>query len=161
MITVERLLFLQNVALFGKMKTRELGHIAAIAEEVVFTAGEPIFAKGDYGDSMYLIVEGQVRIHRGGVRLNVLDEKAYFGEMALLDGEPRSASATAQTDCLLLRIGQEEFLHFLSGNFAAALTILRTITQRLRDVMEAHDRQVIEADKRSQEAEASNARTAS
>jgi CRP/FNR family transcriptional regulator, cyclic AMP receptor protein len=131
-ITVQKLLFLRNVALFGRMPSRELGRIASVTSEGVFPAGSNIFKEADYGETMYLIVEGQVRIHKGDTTLTTLGEKAYFGEMSILDGEPRSASATAVTDCLLLCINRKDFHDILAGNFAASLSIIQTLTRRIR-----------------------------
>tara|TARA_Y100000588_G_scaffold386189_1_gene481200 strand:- start:110 stop:565 length:456 start_codon:yes stop_codon:yes gene_type:complete len=134
MITIEKILFLRNVPLFSGMLPRELSHLAGIAQEVVYTSGEQIIKQGEHGTSMFLIVEGSVRIHTDALALAVLGEKDYFGEMSILDGEPRSASATADTDCLLLRIDQDNFQTILSNHFEVALTIIRTLTQRLRQV---------------------------
>ena len=137
MITVEKLVFLRHVPLFSRMPTRELGRIAAVATEVVLPAGALIFAESDVGDSMYLVVEGRVRIHRGEHTLAVLGEKAYFGEMSILDGEPRSASAVAVSDCLLLRIAQEHFHDIIAGDFGVALSIIQTLTRRVREAQAA------------------------
>ena len=132
MITVQRILFLRNVPLFSGMPPGELRHIAGIAEEVVYTAGDPIIQQGDHGDSMFLIAEGEVRIHQNGSELAILREQDYFGEMSILDGEPRSASAAAASDCLLLRINQSGFHDILSNHPEVALAIIRTLSQRLR-----------------------------
>lgn len=132
MLTVQKLLFLRKVDLFASLSARELGHVANIAEEVVYPEGSVIIQEGDYGDSMFLIVDGEVRIHRGDVELNTLAENAYFGEMTLLDGSPRSASARARTDCLVLRIVQSEFQEILSTNFEAVRAIVRTLCARIR-----------------------------
>ena len=132
MITVQKILFLRNVPLFSGMPPGELSYIAGIAEEVVYPAGSPIIREGEHGDSMFLIAEGEVRIHRGEAQLAVLKRQDHFGEMSILDGEPRSASASAHTDCLLLRINQADFYDILSHHFEVALTIIRTLTRRLR-----------------------------
>ncbi len=114
------------------MPPGELRHIAGIAEEVIYTTGDPIIQQGDHGDSMFLIVEGEVRIHQNSSDLATLKEQDYFGEMSILDGEPRSASAAAATDCLLLRINQSDFHDILSSHSDVALAIIRTLSQRLR-----------------------------
>ena len=133
MITVQRILFLRNVPLFSGMPPGELRHIAGIAEEVIYTSGDPIIQQGDHGDSMFLIVEGEVRIYQNSTDLATLREQDYFGEMSILDGEPRSASAAAVTDCLLLRISQSAFHDILSSHAEVALAIIRTLSQRLRN----------------------------
>jgi CRP-like cAMP-binding protein len=132
MISVEKILFLRNVSLFAGMHPAELGHLAGIAEEVVYSQGSQIIREGDHGDTMYLIVDGEVDIVRGKEALAVLKSRDYFGEMSILDGEPRSASAVARTDCLLLRINQRDFYGILRRHFEAALNIIQTLTRRLR-----------------------------
>ncbi|MFC2172277.1 cyclic nucleotide-binding domain-containing protein [Acidobacteriota bacterium] len=132
MLTVQKLAFLSRIELFSGMSSKELGHIAAIAEEIVYPARTEIFREGDYGDYMLLVVEGEVKIHHGDKELMICQKNDYFGEMTLLDGEPRSASASTLTDCLMLRVNQANFHDILSGNFEAVLAIMRTLTQRLR-----------------------------
>ena len=133
MITVQKILFLRNVPLFAGMPPGDLSHLAGIAEEVVYSAGEAIIHQSDHGDAMFLIVEGEVRVHRGEAKLAMLTSKDYFGEMSILDGEPRSASVTALTDCLLIRINQADFHAILSQHFKVALAIIQTLTRRLRE----------------------------
>ena len=65
-------------------------------------------------------------------KLATLESRDYFGEMSILDGEPRSASVSAETDCLLLCINQADFHDILSRHFEVALTIIKTLTHRLR-----------------------------
>ena len=132
MITVQKVLFLRNIQLFAGMPPGELSHLAGIAEEIVYSAGETIISEGEHGDSLFLIVEGRVRVHRGDTDLAHLGPKDYFGEMSILDGEPRSASVTAGADCLLLCISQAGFQAILSRHFEVALTIIKTLTHRLR-----------------------------
>lgn len=132
MITVEKVVFLRAVPLFSGLATSEIGRVAGIAEEVVFTSGSRIITQGEHGDSMFLIAEGEVRVHIGESQLAVLTRNDFFGEMSLLDYEPRSASVTALTDCLLLRIGQRDFQRVLFTRAEVAQAIIRTLTRRLR-----------------------------
>jgi CRP-like cAMP-binding protein len=132
MITVQKALFLRKVPLFVGMPAREIGRVASIAEELVFAAGDAIIREGEYGDSMFVIVDGTVRIHRGDSDLSALSRNDYLGEMSILDGEPRSASATATSDCLVLRISQADFHEILASNFDAVLAIFRALSLRLR-----------------------------
>ena len=81
---------------------------------------------------MFLIVDGSVRIHRGDTELFIGKRNDHFGEMTLIDGEPRSASVNAIDDCLVLRIVQADFHEILSGNFQAVLAVMRTLLMRIR-----------------------------
>ena len=132
MILVEKVLFLKHVSLFSRMSVGDLGRVAEIAEEVVYTAYSNIFREGDYGDTLFIIVDGSVQITRRGELLALLQARDYFGEMSILDGEPRSASASASGDCLLLKISQEEFHDILSTHFDTALAVIKTLSRNLR-----------------------------
>lgn len=132
MLTVEKVLFLRTVDLFTYMSTRELGHVAKIAREVAYPAGSLILEEGDYGDALFIIASGEVSVTRGGEGLGVLGESDYFGEMAVLTGETRSATIRASSDCLVMRIEQSEFHRILSENFEAVLAVIRTLCRRLQ-----------------------------
>jgi CRP-like cAMP-binding protein len=135
MITVERVLFLRHVPLFAQMTAAELSSLARISEEAVFTAGSQIIVEGDLGDTLYLVVDGEVLIHSGEQRLGVLESKDHFGEMAILDGEPRSASATALTDCLVLTVKRRDFNDLLNQHVAVARAVITTLNERLRNTI--------------------------
>ncbi len=132
MILVEKLLFLKHVSLFSRFFVGDLGRVAEIAEEVVYPADSVIFREGDYGDTLFIIVDGSVQITRRGESLAVLGTRDHFGEMSILDGEPRSATATAVNDCLLLKISQEDFHDILSSHFDTALAVIKTLSRNLR-----------------------------
>jgi CRP-like cAMP-binding protein len=136
MIVVEKVLFLSRVSIFTAIPSRELGHFALISEEVVIPKGKFVFNQGEPGDSMYLVVEGEFGVVRDGREIARMGPKDYFGEMSILDDEPRSASVVAKSDSLLLRIPRHEFLDIVANHPAAALAIIRTLSQRLRLSME-------------------------
>lgn len=138
--TVEKVLFLKSIDLFSQIPGEDLSQIAQITDEVQFEGGDEIFRQGDSGQSLFFIIEGQVRIHADGVAedLAVLSERAVFGEMALLDSEPRSASATALTDVVCLKIERDDFNEILAEKAEIAQGIIKVLTRRLRNT---NDRQ--------------------
>jgi CRP/FNR family transcriptional regulator, cyclic AMP receptor protein len=96
-----------------------------------------ILAQGDPGEALYLLAAGQVKvvlIHEDGreVILSVLGVGAFFGEMALLDQEPRSAHVVAMTDSLLLQLRREDFQARLRSGPEVAIALLRELSRRLR-----------------------------
>jgi CRP/FNR family transcriptional regulator, cyclic AMP receptor protein len=97
-----------------------------------FSEGETIFKAGQTGDCMYAIVEGAVNIKIDGAVVERLTAGGVFGEMALIDSSPRSATAVAASDCTLAAVDEKRFLRLveLTPNFA--LQMLRLITHRLR-----------------------------
>ena len=132
MITMQKILLLRRVDLFADMTTRQLGQVASVTQEVIQSAGSMIFAEGDPGDALFLIVSGEVEVLRAQQRLKVLRDADYFGELAVLTGEARNASIRALTDCLLLRLERSDFHQVLAGNFEAVLAVIRNICRRLQ-----------------------------
>jgi CRP/FNR family cyclic AMP-dependent transcriptional regulator len=133
-ITLEEL---RSVPLFASLDdsaASELRDLLVIRD----VAGETfLFHSGDSGDSMYLIENGRVRISvrdvdGSDVTLAELAGGDFFGEMALLDGKPRSADATVIESARLAILSRENFLKFVRGNPDVALKMLSAITQRLR-----------------------------
>ena len=133
MILVQRILFLKNVPLFSTMPPDTLAWVAEAADETSCPSGQVIFEKDSQGDSMYVIADGSVRIHDGDKTLASLPQGAFFGELSILDGETRSASATAETDCLLLVIRQDSFRRILSKQFDVTENLLKILVRRIRE----------------------------
>jgi hypothetical protein len=134
MLLIEKVMILKGVQIFEDTAEEILAEIAAALEEVCFKAGETIFLKGDAGDSMYVIVEGQVRVSDGERTINVLGEREIFGELALLDPEPRSASCAAVGDARLFRLDAETFSQLMAGNIEIVRGVLHVLCGRLRRV---------------------------
>ncbi len=131
--TVEKVLFLKSIDLFRALPSEELAQIAEIAEEQPFGAGDPVFTEGELGDALYLVVEGTVRVHRGTKELAELSAREVFGEMAVLDSEPRSASVTVVDDAVLLKIGRDDFRDILGERPEIAMGVMKVLTRRLRE----------------------------
>jgi len=130
--TIEKVLALKKVDVFAAPPDETLAAVAGILEEVPVSAGQPVFEKDDPGDGLYLVADGEVRVHREEHTPNHLGEGDVFGEMALLDAEPRMASVTAVADTLLLRLAQEPFFELMNDRPEAARGIIRVLSQRLR-----------------------------
>lgn len=143
--TVEKVLFLKSVGLFSKIPGEDLAQIAGIAQEVHFEKGELIIQEGEIGDSMFLIIEGRVFVQRLGQELNRLGERESFGEMALLDNEPRSATVGGASDVTCLKIDREEFFELMSEKIEIAHGIIHILTQRLREANDKLSTQEAEA----------------
>ena len=130
--TIEKVIILKTVGVFARLDDPLLAEVAGLLEEEEVTAGQTIFAEGDLGTSMYIIVDGEVRVHSGAHALDHLREREVFGEMALLDPEPRLASVTAVVDTRLLRLEQAPFYELLEDRIEVARGIIQTLSQRLR-----------------------------
>jgi len=97
-----------------------------------YSQGATVFQEGDAGDCMFAVVEGSVGIVMHGAQVEQIDAGGIFGEMALIDGHPRSASAVALTDCTLAAIPEKRFLRLVEQMPYFALQMMRVITERLR-----------------------------
>jgi CRP/FNR family cyclic AMP-dependent transcriptional regulator len=94
--------------------------------------GEVIFAEGDKGEHMYVVRSGNVEIERNGEVIETLSGGGIFGEMALIDGSPRSATARAKTACELAPISEKSFLFLVHETQFFAIAVMRTLAERLR-----------------------------
>ena len=133
MLLVEKVLALKATDIFREVPEQDLVDIAMIMEELEMDANTLIFSKGDIGDSLYIIHQGSVRIHDGEHQFAVLHSGEIFGELSLLDAEPRSADATTKEDCLLLFLKQEPFMEAMIQNSHVLKGILATLCRRLRE----------------------------
>ena len=130
--TVEKVLFLKGIDLFSQIPGEDLAQIALIAEEEERDAGEVVIREGEMGDALYLVVEGRVRVRKGEREVAELGEREVFGEMALLDPAPRSATVEAATDVTLLRIRREDFADVMAEKPDIARGVIQVLTRRLR-----------------------------
>jgi len=136
---LEKILFLQKVDMFEHLTVSELQKIAQITETENYNDEEFLFRQGDPGNYAYIIVSGEVEIFfesRKGEfrRLVTLGSGNFFGEMALLDGEPRSAGARTVSECVLSRISRSDFIRILQQYPAIALGIISRLTMRIREM---------------------------
>lgn len=130
--TIEKVIILKTVSVFGHTSDDVLADVAPLLEEVDVVPGAVIFQKGDLGDSLYIIVAGRVRVDDGDRLLNYLGERDVFGEMALLDAEPRVASVTAVEPTRLLRLDQAPFFELITDRPEVAIGLVRVLTGHLR-----------------------------
>jgi CRP/FNR family cyclic AMP-dependent transcriptional regulator len=101
-------------------------------DALLFKAGSIIFREGDEARDLFVIKSGQVRIQIGNRTVTELGPDSIFGEMALIDNEPRSATATAVTDVELVPVSEKQFLFLVSQTPYFALKVMRVLAKRLR-----------------------------
>ena len=97
-----------------------------------YSAGDVIFRQGDKAEELFVVQSGTVEIRLGNRLLDTLPERSIFGEMALIDGAPRSATAIAATDVKLVPVGEKQFLFLVSRTPYFALNVMRALARRLR-----------------------------
>ncbi|MGE5675105.1 MAG: MFS transporter [Mycobacterium leprae] len=129
---------LRRVPFFHDLTEEKLKNLVSIGGYRAAAPGETVFAEGDPGDALYVILKGSVKVHHRDAQgrdipLNVLHAGEVFGEIALIDGEPRSASVTALTDSQLFQIGRRDFLTLLSRTPRMLADILMGLSGRIRE----------------------------
>ena len=97
-----------------------------------FEPGDVIFSAGDKGDKMYVIRSGEIEVERGGKIIETLSGGGIFGEMALIDGSPRAATARAKTACEVAPITEKTFLFLVHETPFFAIAVMRSLADRLR-----------------------------
>jgi len=106
-------------------------------EYAAFEAGQIVFERGQPGDVMYAVVEGEVEILLGERVIDVALSGGIIGEMALIDSSPRSATARARTACKLVPIGERRFIFLVQQTPFFAIQVMRIMADRLRRLMAA------------------------
>jgi CRP/FNR family transcriptional regulator, cyclic AMP receptor protein len=134
----------QKIYLFQDLEDQEIHQVLSRTGRRLFTHGEAIIQEGEPGDSLFIMEAGEVEItkqltlvldedtpkERVMIRLNA-ENGVYFGEMALLENETRSATVTALTDCALLELHQKDFLDLIEKNPAMGIKLLLRLAQVL------------------------------
>lgn len=136
-MSVPPLAVLKRVPLFAGLPDGELVPFSELMRERSYPKGSVILFEDDPGDALYLVVSGQVKVVLIGedgreVILSVLGEGTFFGEMSLLDDEPRSAHVIAMEDSSVLALRREDFRARLRASPEVAIALLRELSRRLR-----------------------------
>jgi CRP-like cAMP-binding protein len=124
---------LANVPLFSALSKRDLQRVAKASDEVPIEAGRTLVEQGRTGHEFFLILEGEAVVRRNNRKVATLGPGEYFGELAILDRGPRSASVVANTDMRVLVLGQREFVGVLDSIPGMSSKLLTTMAQRLRE----------------------------
>ncbi len=144
--------------IFSNLEEKELAEVLKIAREKRFHKGEIIMREGDKGDTMYLVVEGEVGVSKSLTMKfgdddyrkaeKVLtrfspEDHVIFGEMALIGQDSRSASVSASSDCLFLEIKRDDFMRLIGDNPGLGLKILLKLSELLADRLKQSSQDVI------------------
>jgi CRP/FNR family cyclic AMP-dependent transcriptional regulator len=134
----QKLELLKRTPLLAGLSRRDLEEVGRLADEVDVPAGKVLTKEGDPGNEFFMIVDGAVRIERGGKLLRTMGPGEFFGDIALVVERPRIATATAEADSRLLAVGHREF-HSLMDRFPSIrISVLDSIAHRLAE-LEAAD----------------------
>jgi hypothetical protein len=129
----------RQVPIFADLPIKERMAVASIASIQYSEEKEIVVHEGDPGDALYLVLEGRLAViqadsARGEVKLDTITEGGFFGEMALIDGNPRSATVRSETPSVLLRITGKEFERIIKDFPAVPINVCRVFMRRIRDL---------------------------
>ena len=123
---------LRKVPLFADLPTRQLKKIAARTGIDEYGEGTVIVREGGHGETLFVILEGTVRVVRGGRPIAKLLPGEFFGELSVIDGRPRTADVVAESDVRCLVLYRDDLKRVLTVEPAALWTMLETVTARYR-----------------------------
>ena len=125
---------LKRVPLFAGCATGQLESIGQLADEVDVAAGTTLMKEGQFAGEFFVIIDGSVRVDRDGTTVRTLGPGDFLGEIALVDGGPRTATATTATASRLLVVGHREFHSLMEAHPAISMSILEALAKRVRNI---------------------------
>ncbi|WP_239634972.1 Npt1/Npt2 family nucleotide transporter [Paenibacillus sp. H1-7] len=132
---LRRVLILQKIELFSHLAQDDYIRLAQMVDEVEYEAGEAICRVDEFGDAMFGIIEGNVRVHRGGETFANLGEGEYFGEMAIIDSGLRSADCTAVEHTVLLQLQRDQVFSFCFQNIDVLRSMMQVLADRVKGMI--------------------------
>jgi CRP/FNR family transcriptional regulator, cyclic AMP receptor protein len=123
-----------SVPLFAELSKREIEFLGRLMDEVDISDGKVLTREGARGGEFFLVLEGTIRIDRGGKEINRLGSGDFLGEIALIDQGPRTATATAEGPARVMVLTSSGFASMLGQNPGVEAKILRVLARRVRDL---------------------------
>lgn len=130
----DKLAMLMGVPLFVGLDDDELEAVGRLCSEVEVPAGQELMHEEGPGSEFFLILDGQIRIHRAGATLRTMGPGDFLGEIALIDHGKRTASGTCETDCRLLVLGRRDFHELLDQQPDIRVHVLEALARRVRQL---------------------------
>jgi CRP-like cAMP-binding protein len=125
---------LKRVPLLTGLGRREIEEVGQLADEIDVAAGKVLTRQGETGQEFFVIVDGTVSVDRDGARIRTLGSGDFFGEIALVDGGPRTATATVERNSKLLVLAHREFHSLMDRYPAIQAEVLKALAQRVRNL---------------------------
>lgn len=125
---------LAGVPMFSGFSKRHLKLLVESTDEIVFSPGETIVEEGLLGETLFVILEGQARVERGGRTVARMVPGDFFGELSALEGGPRSASVIADTPLVAVRLFRHALLDLVRAEPILAAHLLQGMARRIRDI---------------------------
>lgn len=132
----QKTLYLRDVPIFAGLALDDLAQIAEVTRELAFARGEVVFEQGAAGDALYVVLDGEVAIEVQGVEVHRCKGGKSFGEIAVLDNAPRTATARAATETFLLRLERAAFNELLEKRGRVRSVVLSELARQLLRVQQ-------------------------
>jgi CRP-like cAMP-binding protein len=132
--TDQKLELLKRTPLLAGLGRKDIEEVGRLADEIDLKADHVLMREGDPGREFFVIVEGQVRIDKGGRTIRTMGPGEFVGDIALVTERPRTATATTETPCRLLVIGHREFHQLMDQYPTIRMSVLESMAMRLRDL---------------------------
>jgi CRP-like cAMP-binding protein len=129
----QKLELLRRVPLFAGLRDPDLNQVGRLVDELDVPSGTPLTREGQLGHEFFVIVSGRVAVERDGRKVNELGPGDFLGEIALIDGRPRSATVTTEEPTRLLVLAHREFRTLLDTFPQIARPVLEALARRVRD----------------------------
>ena len=133
--TLKRLFALEGVEIFAQSDVDDLAAVAAVAKEQRFRQGERIYAEGDPGDALYVVVQGAAEARRDGELVLTMREKESFGETSLFDGAPRINEVVAIAPTRTLVIDRRDFLDLIGDRPELLTGMFRVLSRQMKGLV--------------------------
>jgi len=125
---------LAGVPLFADFSKRHLQRLAGDTDELAFTPGEAVVREGEPGETLFVVLQGEGKVVRNGRKVGAVMPGDFFGELAAIDAQPRSASVVAVTPLVVLRLFRRHLMALLEDEPQLTLKLLDGIVRRIRQV---------------------------
>lgn len=132
--TVERAIAFRDVEAFRAVPIEQLAHIAAVAREEIFPAGATLFREGDPAGSLYVILEGNIRLEHDGKTFGEATAGEPLGTWSLFDDHPRRATAHVVDETIALVVERDDFYDVLSEHIEITRTLVQYLVRRLLEL---------------------------
>lgn len=125
--------YLSKVEIFEAFSRKELGQLGRLAEQIEISEGKDLTKEGTTGREFFVITKGQAGVYRKGKKVASLGPGKFFGELSLIDGGPRNATVTADSNMEVIVLGQREFLGLMHDVPTMAMKVIKGMASRLRE----------------------------
>lgn len=132
MLTFEKVMILRSLEIFSRTPEEQLVELAGSLKTLRISAGHRLIERGTVGTTMFILIRGALRVHIGEQEIARISERETVGEMAALDGEPRSTDVSALEDCELFELDGEVLFDMMSEHVEIARGIIQVLCGRLR-----------------------------